>query len=51
MPETITIPLSLWQEIRKVLEARQFISVGEDEDNDYEVLAVLRAMGEVNGSQ
>lgn len=40
----VTVKLDLWNEIKSVLEARQFISDGEDEDNDYEVQAVLRRM-------
>jgi len=43
------VPEELWQEILEVLRARQVVSLddGEDEDNDYEVMAVLRKMEEL----
>ena len=46
----IEVPDELWKEIKAVLDARRFIDLGDDTDNDYEVIHVLDEMNKLKGS-
>lgn len=47
----VIIPLRLWAKIYEVLSARQFISDGDDQDNDDEVIELIDEMDQSVGRQ